>query len=232
MKQLLLLGGGHSHVEVIRRLLRAPPPATRAVLVTPDRHTPYSGMLPGFVSGHYAFGESHIDLERLCASAHVRFHRGAAAAIDPQRKTVTLCDGTSLDYDLVSVNVGSTPPAHTVPGAGEQAIHVRPVSGFLKAWNAICETVQHSGRAPRIAVIGGGAGGVELALALHYRLRRERAEGLAVDVFTDTDAILPGHAERVVRILARILAERGITVHSRARVAALEPRRLHTASGD
>ena len=232
MKQLLLLGGGHSHVEVIRRLMRAPPPATRIVLVSPDRYTPYSGMLPGFVSGHYAFGECHIDLERLCGSANVQFHRGAAAAIDPQRNSVTLCDGTSFEYDVVSINVGSTPPARTVPGAREHAIHVKPVSGFLKAWNAICETAQHRGRAPRIAVIGGGAGGVELALALHYRLRRlKRADGLAVDVFTDTPTILPGHAERVVRILTRILAERCITIHAQTRIAALEPRRLHTAVG-
>ena len=232
MKQLLLLGGGHSHVEVIRRFGLAPPPATRIVLASPDRHTPYSGMLPGFVSGHYAFDECHIDLDRLCGNANVHFHRAAAAAIDPQRKSVTLCDGTSLEYDVVSFNIGSTPPAHAVPGALEHAIQVKPVSRFLKAWDTIREAARHSGRAPRIAVIGGGAGGVELALALHYRLRCSgQAAAPAVDIFTDTAAILPGHAASVVRVLTRILAERAITVHTQARVAAVEPGCLHAAAG-
>jgi selenide,water dikinase len=232
MKQLLLLGGGHSHVEVIRRLGLSPPHATRIVLVSPGRHTPYSGMLPGFVAGHYAFDECHIDLERLCGRANVHFHAAEAVAIDPQRKAVMLHDGTSLKYDVVSIDIGSTPPAHAVPGALEHAVHVKPVARFLKAWDAICEAAQHTRRAPRIAVIGGGAGGVELALALHYRLLGARpTQAPIVRIFTDTDAILAGHAARAVRIIARVLAERGITVHRQARATAVEPGRLHTATG-
>jgi selenide,water dikinase len=232
MKQLLLLGGGHSHVEVIRRLGLVPPPGTRIALVSPDRHTPYSGMLPGFVSGHYTFGECHIDLDHLCDSANVHFHRAEALAIDPQRKAVRLSDGTTMPYDALSIDIGSTPPAHAVPGALEHAIRVKPVSGFLRVWDEIRRTAHNAGRAPRIAVIGGGAGGVELALALHYRLGNCCRSGpVAVDVFTDTATILPGQSARVVKTVARILAERGITVHAHSKAIRIEPERLHTADG-
>jgi len=232
MKQLLLLGGGHSHVEVIRRLGLAPPPGTRIVLASPDRHTPYSGMLPGFVSGHYAFGECHIDLDHLCDNTNVRLYRTAALAIDPNAKAVTLSDGRTMPYDVLSIDVGSTPPTHATPGALEHAIRVKPVSGFLKAWNEILSAAQLAGQAPRIAVIGGGAGGVELALALQYRLQQCCPNGCAaIDLITDTPAILPGHAASVVRSVSRILAQRGIMVHACSKAIRIEPGRLHTAAG-
>jgi selenide,water dikinase len=189
-------------------------------------------MLPGFVSGHYAFGECHIDLDPLCNRANVTFHRTEALAIDPRRKTVTLGNGMTLPYDVLSVDIGSTPPARAVPGALEHAICVKPVSRFLEVWDEIRATAQHAGRAPHIAVIGGGAGGVELALALHHRLGRCCGTGsVAIDIFTDTPAILPGHAANVVRIVARILAERGITVHAGSKAIRIEPGTLHTSAG-
>ena len=232
MKQLLLIGGGHSHVEVIRQLGLAPPPGARITLVSPDRHTPYSGMLPGFVSGHYEFEQCHIDLDRLCRRAHIEFHRDEARAIDPQQRRVALRGGATMTYDVLSIDIGSTPPTDAVPGAAEHAIGVKPVSRFLEVWDEMRATAQRSGRIPRIAVIGGGAGGVELALALHYRLRQcVPVATVGIDIFTDSPAILPGHAASVVRMIARILAERGIVVHPHSRVIRVEPGILHTSAG-
>ena len=232
MKRLLLLGGGHSHVEVIRRLGLDPPPGTRIALVSPDRHTPYSGMLPGLVSGHYAFGECHIDLDHLCDRANVVFHRDEARAIDPRGKTVVMGNGMTLPYDVLSIDIGSTPPTEAVPGALEHAIRVKPVSQFLEVWDQIRSTAQHTGRSPHIAVIGAGAGGVELALALHHRLRRCCPTGrVKIDIFTDSPAILPGHPANVVRIVTRILSERGIAVHAQSKATRIEPGVLHTSSG-
>jgi selenide,water dikinase len=216
----------------MRQMGLAPPPETRIVVVNPDRHTPYSGMLPGFVSGHYAFGDCHIDLDRLCHGARVHFRRAAALAIDPQRNTVALDDGASLPYDVLSINIGSTPPVDGVPGALEHATRVKPVSGFLRVWDKILDEAARAGRAPRIAVVGGGAGGVELALALHYKLARCCPSAPArVCVLTDTATILSGHARRVGGIVGRVLAERGIAVHAHSKVVRIEPGRLHTGNG-
>ncbi|MXX17447.1 MAG: hypothetical protein F4Z52_09675, partial [Gammaproteobacteria bacterium] len=74
-RDLVLLGGGHSHVIVIRRWAANPVPGVRVTLVSPDTLTPYSGMLPGLVAGHYSVAQTHIDLARLCRWAGIRFVR-------------------------------------------------------------------------------------------------------------------------------------------------------------
>lgn len=231
-KELVLLGGGHAHVEVLRQFGMAPP-AARVTLVSPERLMPYSGMLPGFIAGHYAVEACHIDLDRLCESARLRFQRASATGIDPQRKTVALDDGTTLPYDFLSINIGSTPPAEGVSGAFQHAIQVRPVSGFLRAWDGLRSAARRSGRASTIGIVGGGAGGVELALALHFRLARECPSAPPqLHLFTDTSGIVPGHGARAGAILARILAERDIAVHTRSRVVRIEPGALLTQSNE
>ncbi|HSN41300.1 MAG TPA: FAD-dependent oxidoreductase, partial [Burkholderiales bacterium] len=162
----MLLGGGHSHVEVIRRFGLQPPGGTRITLVSPDRHTPYSGMLPGFVAGHYGYHDCHIDLERLCGIAGIDFRQSEAIGIDPAAKQVRCGDGSMLDYDVLSIDIGSTPETQAVPGAADYVIRVKPVSGFIAHWNRVRDMAKSRNSPPRIALVGGGAGGVELALAM------------------------------------------------------------------
>jgi selenide,water dikinase len=215
VKRLLLLGGGHSQVEVIRRIGLQPLHHVRTTLVSPDRYTPYSGMLPGFVAGHYEFHDCHIDLERLCDSSGVEFRCSAAIGIDPTSNRVRCEDGSVFDYDALSIDIGSTPEADSVPGALDHATRVKPVAGFISVWDRIIDTARR--QALRIAVVGGGAGGVELALAMHHRLRaRDGAAGF--HLLSDTATILPGFPARVGRIFKRVLDERGITIHIHSRI--------------
>ena len=72
-KDLVFVGGGHAHALALRMLAMAPVEGLRLTLISPASHTPYSGMLPGLVGGHYSFEQAHIDLERLCQWAGVRF---------------------------------------------------------------------------------------------------------------------------------------------------------------
>ena len=196
--RLLLVGGGHTHIEVLRRFGRAPLPDVELVLVSPHRLTPYSGMLPGLVEGRYEHAAAHIDLERVARFARARFLQTLAAGIDTRRRVATLADGGSLEFDLVSLDVGSAPATAGVPGAAEHALGVKPVDRFLQVWDGSRERAR-TGALRRLLVVGGGAGGVETVLAMHWRLAREtgRPDAVACALATDVDRLLPMHPPRV-----------------------------------
>jgi selenide,water dikinase len=233
VKRLLLVGGGHAHLEVLRRFGRAPLAGAELVLVSPHRLAPYSGMLPGLVAGHYDHAAAHVDLEQLARTAGARFLPTLAASVDPRRQVAALADGSSLEFDLVSLDVGSAPAVAGVPGAAEHTLGVKPVERFLRTWEGWRERVR-AGTLRRLLVVGGGAGGVETVLAMHYRLARELgdADAVACALATDVDRLLPAHPPRVHAILARILAGRGIRLHLAAPAAKVEPGAVTTATGE
>jgi selenide,water dikinase len=231
MKRLLLLGGGHSHVEVIRRLAGERLPDAEVTLVSPGRYAPYSGMLPGLIAGHYAFHDCHIDLERLCDAAGITFRRTAATGFDAAAGSVSCADGSSAAFDVLSLDVGSVSDAKAIPGALEHATRVKPVEPFLQAWEEI-RSQARAGRRPALAVVGAGAAGVELAAAMHHRLAGDGVAGAArMVLLSDTAAILPTHPPRARRVFERVLRERGIDVRVGAAVARIAPGRIHCADG-
>jgi len=232
VKRVVLCGGGHSHVEVLRRFGLERAAAVELVLVSPHRWAPYSGMLPGLVAGHYAFADAHIDLERVARFARARFLPTEIAALDPVARTVTLGDGTRLDFDLASLDIGSTPATAGVPGATEHAVGVKPVEAFLHAWADAVERAR-AGTLRRAAVVGGGAAGLELALAMQHRIAQETGRRDAVEwqLLTDVDALLPMHTARVRAIFRRLLAEREIEVHLASPVVRVEPGVAFAANG-
>ncbi len=237
VQDLALLGGGHSHVIVLKRLGMKPIPGVRVTVVCRDVHTPYSGMLPGLIAGHYAYDEAHIDLRPLANFAGARLFHADALALDPEKRLVHFEDRPPLRYDLLSINIGSTPGFDNVPGAREFTVPVKPISNFLPRWEACVERVSSAGERPRIAVVGAGAGGVELTLAIQHRLRRLLASAgrsfrePEMHLFSRTADILPTHNARVRRKLHRLLLERGVNVHCGARVSEVSRNGLRTDSG-
>ena len=237
LRDLVLLGGGHSHLAVLRRFGMQPEPGVRVTLVSEDSQTPYSGMLPGYVAGHYGEEEIHLDLWRIAACTGARLVRARIVGLDRGARRVLLEDRPPLAYDIVSINTGSA-PARAVPGVAEHATAVKPIAGFLARWKALVARVRERGGALTVAVVGGGASGVELALALEHRLRRElRAlgrdpAGLTLRLYTREAEILATHGRCARRRLAAILAARGIDVRLRSDIVRLEAGTLVEASGE
>jgi selenide, water dikinase len=228
VKRLLLIGGGHSHVEVVRRFGMAAPAGVEVILVSPEPHMPYSGMLPGYIAGHYSLGDIHIDVAALCRQAGIRYVPAEAARLDLARRTVDCGTGGEMEFDVLSLNLGSTPDA-SVPGSLAHAIPVKPVPRLLWGWEHILAAARREPQS--VVVVGGGAGGVELALAMEYRLRTECPPGTTLAVVTDGATILPGHPRAAHSAFVKFLARRAIALHIEARVNAVEAGGLRLESG-
>jgi selenide, water dikinase len=237
LRDLVLVGGGHSHVVALRMLAMQPEPGLRITLICTDVDTPYSGMLPGYISGHYSFDDVHIDLGRLAAFARARFIRGEVTGLDRANQRVLLRGRPALPYDLLSINTGSTPNVRQVQGAQAHSVPVKPIAQFNQRWLQLLERVRALHTPFTIAVVGGGAGGVELVLSMQYRLRQElqalgrSPELLRFVLLTAGDTILPTHNPGVRARFARVLQARGVAVHTRAEVTQVAPGCLHTQDG-
>ena len=228
-QDLVLVGGGHAHVHVLKRFGMRPMPGVRITLVARDIETPYSGMLPGYVAGHYRFEECHIDLMRLARFAGARLIHDEAIGLDRARREVLCRDHPPIRYDVVSLDIGITPRRSDIPGAAEHAIAVKPIDRFAARWEALIERAKGLDRL-RLAMVGGGAGGVELALAARHRLEGLLRAPPEVTLVT-RDALVPSHGPRVRAKFTRILAERGIHVLAGDAVVRVEPGRLTLQSG-
>ena len=228
LRDIVLVGGGHSHVGVLRSFAMVPIPGVRLTLICTDVHTPYSGMLPGYVAGHYSFDEVHIDLARLAIFTGARLYRGEVVGIDRATRHVICRDRPAVPYDLLSINIGSTPRVNLVSGGLAEVLPVKPIRGFNQRWLALLERVRattgYDARPITIAVVGGGAGGVELLLAMQWRLQNERRsvgrdpETLRFHLLTNGEDILPTHARHIRLKFMSILAARGVTVHLQSEV--------------
>jgi selenide, water dikinase len=236
VKRIVLLGGGHSHIEVLRQLTRRPMPGADVTLISHGTDTPYSGMLPGVVAGHYRRDEAHIDLRRLTAAARGRFLVDDVVGLDLGTNTVRCRTITAVPFDLLSINVGSTPNAAS-PGALEHATAVKPIDRFLARWDELRARIMADDGPRRIAVVGGGAGGVELLLSVQHHLQAliadagQRPDRVGYHLFTSGPAILPSHAPRARRLFARILERRGVQVHLATPIERVSSGRLHAAAG-
>ncbi|MDE0416579.1 MAG: selenide, water dikinase SelD [bacterium] len=225
---IVLIGGGHAHVEVLRNALMTPISGARLTLVTRDVATPYSGMIPGYLAGHYTWAEAHIDLVPLAARAGTRLIHAAATGLDPEARQVHFETRPPLRFDVASLDIGSRPANDGIAGAGTHGLPVKPIDRFLDRWREVETAACAATGSYRVTMVGGGAAGVEVAMALHRRLASHMVEAgcdpasLVFTVVTADAALLADHATGAGRRLARALAGAGIGVCLNAPVVALE----------
>jgi pyridine nucleotide-disulfide oxidoreductase family protein len=211
-KQIVLLGGGHAHVEVVRQSRSFGDRAT-VTLVSPSRWAPYSGMLPGFIAGQYEFADFHIDLDSLCRQVGVIFQQGEAVAIDPATRQVTFSDGSMLNYDLLSLDIGATP---SLPAGVRGGISVKPISSFAERLGALDRLLQESERPLHLAVVGQGVAGVEVAFALKARSERKALGSRSAQATLDISLVgrdkepIPERSTQARRLVETSMVQAGI----------------------
>lgn len=226
----LLVGGGHAHVEVLRRFAQRRDDRVALAVVSPSASMHYAGMRPGIVAGRYAPREAQVDVMSLALWAGARFVADRVVALDLRARQATLAGGRVEAFDMLSLDTGSTPDLR-VPGAPALAVGVRPFAAFLHAWTA-WQTEALTGGVRTIAVVGGGATGVETLLAMQHRLATAmRADAPRFALVTDQAALLPAHAPRLRKRLGHILVERGTVLHLASGAIAVEPGTLVVTHG-
>ncbi|NEO75414.1 selenide, water dikinase SelD [Moorena sp. SIO4G3] len=223
---LVLVGGGHSHAIALKKFAMKPLPGVRITLITDNAHTPYSGMLPGHVAGFYSYDEAHIDLRRLAVFSKAQLYLDQAIGLELTEKKVICANHPPVAFDYLSIDIGSTPATVGTPGAAKYAIPAKPVPLFLAAWEQIAAQVEHNPMGPlTLGIVGGGAGGVELALNMQAKLHKiltdagQPTEKLQIYLFHRGTQLLPQHNRWIRGHLEKILFQRGIRIHLREEVS-------------
>ena len=216
---LVLVGAGHAHVQVLRRWMMDPLAGVRLTLVVDRPEAVYSGMVPGWVAGDYSAHELTLDAVPLARRAGARVVLAAAESVDPGARRIALSGRPSLRYDVASLDVGATVRGLGLPGVAENALACRPISRLIDELDARIESLPAR---PRVLVVGSGVAGVELAFTLAARLRRSGREPL-LEIAGESDQVMAGSAAAVRRRVGRQLAARGIRVRGGEPVAELKP---------
>lgn len=199
-QDLVLVGGGHAHVQVIRRWMMRPLPRVQLTLVVDRAEAVYSGMVPGLAAGDYATPELEIDLVPLARRAGARVLLAPAVRVDPGARRIELDGRPSIPYDVASLDVGSSLRGLERPGVAEHALATRPIRDFVDRLARRLAALPPG--EPCVAVVGGGAAGLELAFTLEARLRGAGQRPRLVLVH-DGAELLPGHPAAVVRRVRR-----------------------------
>lgn len=201
MRRLVLLGAGHAHVEVLRSFAVRPPTGAALTLVSPQAKVPYTGMVPGFIAGKYSFDDIAIDAHALARRAGAAIIASTALRIDRRERLVFCADGTVIPYDICSINVGAVARNPLAMSAGAEILATKPVEPFIEKLGAMLAAEPRS----RVAVIGAGAGGIELAAALRHR-------GAAATLVAGKAGLAPAMSGYARALAKRLLDRRGVTV--------------------
>lgn len=206
MKRLVLLGAGHAHLVALREFARQRLPDTELIVVTPSRWQYYSGMIPGWVAGYYTLDQCRVPVAPTVRAAGGSLVLDRAVELVAANREVVLASGTRLTYDLLSIDVGSMSEGLTFGGAGLSTgvFGVKPMDELARQWLAAGPRLAAADK-PTVTVLGGGAGGVELALAI-------AGEGRRVVLVAGAKGIVPGFGRRFRRRVGCALMKRDVGV--------------------
>ncbi len=224
-KTLLLIGGGHAHVEVLRQLALNPHPEADVALFNPTPSVWYPAMLPGVIAGHYEATEAKLNLWALCQRARVRFFETSVLALNGNNRVLESGIGERHRFDFASFNIGTiSKPLPTSPGA--YVVTVKPIDSLLAAI-AEFENVRSAGLMVRI--VGGGASAVEVALAMAFRWRESKNRRISI---VSATRLMPGHPPRARALALLACKDLGVTVLENKSVEQIEPTRLKLTNGE
>ncbi len=238
VKDLVLIGGGHSHAIALRMFGMHPLPGVRLTLITEASDTPYSGMLPGHIAGFYDHEDCHINLRSLCQFAQAQIFIDTAIGLDLENNRVLCANRPPVAFDWVSIDIGSTPKMPIVTGAAEHSIAAKPVQHLLSWWHRFTDSLKQNPEKPlALSIVGGGTGGVELALNMQHRLHNilqkagQPIDHLTLHLFHSGSDLMPKHNVWVRHHFYKLLTQRGIHLHLSETICEIKKGAIVSESG-
>ncbi len=235
-RRVVLVGAGHAHLHVALYAKAFRTRGVELVLVDPGRLW-YSGMATGMLGGQYEPQDDQIDPCPVIEANGGRFVLDQAVALDRAAREVILASGVRLPYDWASFNVGSEVAADPAWRDLHDVWTVKPILGLVGLRRRLEEAFRASSSRPlRVAVIGGGATGGEVAANVDA-LARRRGGRVQITLVEQGERLLPGYPAGAGRLLHQVLVQRGVRVRFRFRVSAVRQGELvaedgHTAQWD
>ena len=216
---LVLIGGGHSHLSVLMKLSKRPINGNRITLITNEIDTPYSGMIPGYIEGIYSWRDSHIDLYRLCLKLNVRFIHAEVERVSAYEKEIYFKDRPKIKFDVLSINTGIQSNNREIKGAAKYCLPVKPIS---KLTNNFLNKITNF---KSIAFIGGGAGSVELALAIKKRFLNINQD-IKITIITGKRGLLSTFPQKTKLTSLKTLEKFKIDIIEYKRVLEVKPKQI------
>lgn len=166
MRRLVLVGGGHAHLNVIKSFRSFPREDLEIILISESEKQYYSGMVSGLLEGYYTEEEMSIDLPVFCENNDATFIRHRVDQFDPKSRVVYLEKGETIRYDYISFNIGSQTDVGRLV-LNENSYLVKPLYWIRDLRDRVIDICQikSSDEVVHILVIGTGAAGVEVGLA-------------------------------------------------------------------
>jgi NADH dehydrogenase FAD-containing subunit len=226
-KRLLLLGGGHAHMVTLANIRELRDQGHEVTVVQPAEHHYYSGMGPGMLSRIYRPEEIRFATRHVVEKQGAEFVLARATRIEAANRKVRLDNGMSLDYDVLSCNVGSFVP--TVNGQDEgTCFTVKPIASLLEAQSMVLDMV--AGKQSRFAVVGGGPAALEVAGNLDRLVHDAGGGGSQITVFAGRQFLsrLSGSIQNLAR---KNLTRRGIEIVEQGYVHRLGPGEVELDDG-
>lgn len=211
MKHLVLVGGGHAHVIMLEQLINKPCPSLKISLISPTKKQAYSGMLPGWINNTYALETCQIDLQNLCSRAGVTFILGKLAHFNAQQQQLVLHDESALDYDLLSLAIGSQPNLVGDIAALNEWVAVKPFDAFTQTWQTWQQQLNLKLPAT-LTIAGGGAGALEIALAARHMMPYRAKLEHKIIIYAGPNGVMSGFNSKVRHLIMRQLKKAHITL--------------------
>ena len=230
-RDIVLVGGGHTHALVLRKWAMAPVAGARITLINPGPTAPYSGMLPGHIAGHYNRSDLEIDLVKLARFAGARLVLAPAIGIDRANKRILVRGQADISYNIASIDIGITTEIPTIPGFTKHALGAKPMQEYAKAWAHFLKAVSAQALPPEVAVIGGGVAGVELALAMQHRLITDGVKAARITVLESANSPLNGIGAGAQKALLHHMRRLGVDLETGVFVAEITPRSVKLSDG-